>query len=139
VPAGYHLTTRFSKGLFIAGTVTFGSTWLLSVVVAGELQNTTTLDCTSAGCSQASTSKYTPLYVPVVGPFIALGTLSPNGGGTIILLLDGVAQAGGIAMAIAGLASNNHILVRNEANSLHLHFAPVVTASTVGLGVSGVL
>jgi hypothetical protein len=47
---------------------------------------------------------------------VTLGTADHEGGGTFFLVLDGVAQAGGLAMFIAGLAFPRKVLVRNDVS-----------------------
>jgi hypothetical protein len=51
--------------------------------------------------------------VPVVGPFIAIGTLGATSGGGVVLAIDGLAQSGGLAMIIVG-AIGKTVLVRND-------------------------
>jgi hypothetical protein len=101
-PPGYIRKTRVRKGLVIAGAVTFGSTWLVSAVLAGIAMD----DGGDDG------DAFAPLFAPVVGPFIAISTLEAESLGTAILVLDGIAQAGGLAMLIAGIAAQESVYVR---------------------------
>jgi hypothetical protein len=55
-----------------------------------------------------------PLVIPVAGPFITIGTASSEGAGTLLLILDGLAQTSGVVMFIAGLATEDTELVRND-------------------------
>jgi hypothetical protein len=87
----------------IGGVATFGAMYLLSVFVASI-------------ADAANQDEFTPLFIPVAGPFVTLGTADHEGGGTFFLVLDGVAQAGGLAMFIAGLAFPRKVLVRNDVS-----------------------
>ena len=132
VPPGYHVETKMKKGLFIAGTVTFGATYLFSALTAG-LVDSGCGNSTSSSCSTGVGA----LYVPVVGPFIGIGTMHSSGSGTFVLVIDGIAQAGGVAMAIAGLALDTSELVRNDVGKVHV--TPWVAQGVTGLGLSGSL
>jgi hypothetical protein len=129
VPDGYHLQTRARRGLIIGGAVTFGSVYLLSAVVGLSLEAG---DRALGGTGDS----YWPLYVPLAGPFIAIGTTNAQGGGIFTLMIDGLAQVGGAAMLVGGIAAPATKLVRND---LALQVHPIVGGGTVGLGVSGSL
>ena len=76
-----------------------------------------------------------PLYIPIVGPFVALGTAEAEGSGIFWLLALGLAQSGGAAMGIAGLVMpDEKVLYRND---VRLRIMPVVAAGQAGLSVSG--
>lgn len=124
VPAGYHPESHVRKGLVVGGAVTLGSLWLLSSV-------------TAAAAHDAGTKGLDGLYVPCVGPFIAIGTGKPNSTGTLGLVLDGIAQTGGLAMMIGGLASQKTVLVRDSG--FELRAAPMVGRGAYGLGFIGSL
>ncbi len=51
-----------------------------------------------------------PMYIPVLGPLITIGTASTSAGGTTPLIFDAVAQGAGVAMFIAGMASSQQVL-----------------------------
>jgi len=120
IPPGYEITTRPRRGLIIGGAVTFGTTWLLSVLVA------------SAADSLDGTNSLWPLYIPVVGPFVTIGTTDSEGPATLFLVLDGVAQAGGLAMFIAGFAAPETRLERKKED-----FSINVTPMPLGIQGSG--
>lgn len=129
VPDGYHVATKARRGLIIGGAVTFGSVYLLTTLTAAAIES-------DDHSLVSSGDSYTPLYIPVAGPFIAISTVNAEGGGVFILLLDGIAQAAGVAMLIGGIASPATKLVRNDV-SWQVH--PIVGGGTVGLGISGSL
>jgi hypothetical protein len=101
-PPGYHLDTRIRKGLVIAGATTFGACYLLSVGVAAAFQEDNHAD------------DVTPLFVPVVGPFITLGTAHPTAFATFALTVDGAAQTVALGLLIAGLTSEEKLWVRDD-------------------------
>lgn len=124
VPYGYHPDTQIRKGLVIGGAVTLGSLYLLSASIASVADDVSTTD------------EFTPLYFPVVGPFITIGTADAEGSGTFILLVDGVGQSAGLAMLIAGLASPRSVLVRNDLAEVRL--SPVIVGDgQLGIGLAG--
>lgn len=127
VPPGYHLDTRIRKGLVIGGAVTFGVMYLITAFTGALLD--------SADELAGNTNMFVPLYVPAVGPFIAIGTTGATAGGAFMLALDGVVQCGGLAMGIAGIAAPQSIIVRNDADVSKPSFK--VTPMAVGQGGMG--
>jgi hypothetical protein len=107
VPPGYHPDTRMRRGLIIGGAVTFGVFYLISALVGAIA-----LDCNSliTSCSNS----LGVLLIPGAGPFVALGTAKPDGVGAFALVVDGVAQAGGLLMLVLGIAVPRSVLVRND-------------------------
>ncbi len=101
-PDGYRLDTRLRKGFIIAGATTFGATYLLSAAIAGAFVD----GDDSAG--------FSPLFVPVIGPFITTGTVDATAFGTFALVVDGLSQTVGLGMLIFGVTDEQKIWVRNE-------------------------
>lgn len=127
VPYGYRPETRIRKGLVIGGAVTLGSLYLISASI-GSLANDI----------DSSSDEFTPLFFPVVGPFITIKTADSEGSGTFFLLIDGVGQSAGLAMLIAGLASPRSVLIRNDLAEVRV--APVVVGDgQLGLGLVGTM
>jgi hypothetical protein len=124
VPAGYHVDTRIRRGLVIGGAVTFGSTYLLTAL-------------TATAASEVD-NDFTPLFVPVVGPFITIGSANASGAGAFWLAFDGVVQSAGVTMLVIGLAAPRTVLVRDDVGRPSLSLAPVALGrGTMGLGVVG--
>jgi hypothetical protein len=108
VPPGYRVEERARKGLVIAGTVTFGSAYLLSILGAA----------TAASDGGNEGEGFIPLFIPVAGPFITLGTMDDDASAaTPLFILDGIAQVGGVALLIGGLAASETILLRNDVRA----------------------
>jgi hypothetical protein len=123
IPPGYHVSTRVRKGPVIAGAVVFGLLYLFSTLAAA-------ID------SEVNSGSGGPLLVPAIGPFIQMGSTSDSIG-TWALAVDGLAQTGGLALLIYGIAAPKTVLVRND---LGLRIEPRVIAvgrSGTGLGLVG--
>jgi len=126
IPYGYHPEARARKGLVISGAVLFGVTYLLSTLVA------------SANDNSYDGNRYTALWIPVVGPFMQLGSSTNASGDDQIFVLDGLAQAAGITMLVLGLAFPRTILVRNDMLSMSFLPTPMkVGHEGGGLGLIG--
>jgi hypothetical protein len=125
IPPGYRTEKRMRKGLFIAGAVTFGSSYLVSVFVAAIASDSKLGDA------------LVPLYAPLAGPFITIATAESEGAATFTLVLDGVAQTGGLALALAGLLWKENILVRSDIPTSFMVTPMVVGRGTMGLGIVG--
>jgi len=123
IPPGYHPEERARLGLVIGGAVMFGV--LYSFTALG------------ASISNDAGTPASALYVPGIGPFIQMAQCSApcSATGNFFLAVDGVAQIGGVAMFIAGLAAPKTVLVRT--GSLDLHLAPVVARDRTGMAVVG--
>jgi hypothetical protein len=124
IPVGYRLERRARKGLVIGGTVTAGALWVASALMA-----------TLISPFESSNDDITPLYIPVLGPFITMATANSEGGATALLFIDGVGQAGGIAMLIAGVVAKKSVLVRQDI--LQLEIAPMVGTHRAGTVLRG--
>lgn len=107
IPPGYHPTTSIRKGLVIAGAVTFGTVYLLNVLAAAASIDACKLG--GASCTDASM-----LFIPVVGPFIEVTRTNGSASLSTLLVVDGIAQAAGVFMFVAGLAWQRTTLVRND-------------------------
>ncbi len=129
IPPGYHIERRGKRKLIIAGLAIFGGCYLASALVGG-----TALSDGNDGLG--------PLLIPVAGPFVSIGTsrlsyaVEDDRGAIVLLMLDGFAQAAGVAMTIIGLASDQTtLLVRNDQESKQIPAA--VPQVLVGAGSAG--
>lgn len=124
IPPGYRVETRARKGLIVGGAVTFGVLYLLSAFTA------------SVAVDSGDSEEFGPLFIPVAGPFVAIGTTGAEGVGTFTLVLDGVGQAGGVAMFIAGMVTEEKFLLRNDQAKISV--TPMMVGdSSFGLGLRG--
>jgi len=128
IPPGYRLDSRVRKGLVIGGAVTFGVPWFFSAMIASIVD------------SGSIRSDAWPLFIPALGPFIAMGTLDSEGAGTFWLALDGVAQAGGLAMLIAGIVAQEKRLVRIGESGASMTLTPMqLGQGGMGFGLVGTM
>jgi hypothetical protein len=120
---GYHAETRIRKGLVAGGAATFGTTYLFTALAGAII-------------ADAKQSGFEPLFVPVVGPFITIGTGHVTSSGAFFLILDGLAQSAGVAMFVAGLALPKTVQVRNDAVSVRA-MPMTFGQSSAGAGLIG--
>ena len=106
---------RVNTRAIISGSIMLGLSWTISSIVAAVVGK-----------------GYEALYVPVAGPFIALGTTGVLDARTAstdlatILILDGVVQIGGMVSIILGAAG--------ESSAGDWARSPLVPTVGVGLG-----
>ncbi|HEY1960027.1 MAG TPA: hypothetical protein VGH28_30670 [Polyangiaceae bacterium] len=132
IPPGYHPSARIRGSLVGGGAGLFGGTYLVSLLVAaiGE-------DACSGSFGGTCKNEAAPLFIPVVGPFITMGN-TDSATADVFLVVDGLAQAAGVAMFIYGLAVPKTVLVRNDLGFLkNVTAAPIVAKSFTGLGLTG--
>lgn len=103
IPPGYHPDTRPRLGLAIGGGCMFGVFYVFTAIGGAAALD---LNKSQAGTSDAV------LLIPVVGPFIR--TVNNDALASVLLVIDGLAQAGGLAMLIGGIAAPKTVLVRND-------------------------
>lgn len=135
IPPGYTRDTKIRKGLVIAGAVTFGTMWLLTAAVGAVWMDYENREDNSLIDDGIEPEEVGVLIIPVAGPFVAMGTLEPSVSGGMILALDGIAQAGGLAMFIIGLAAKKDVLIRT--GDVEMTVAPMVGQGRGGLGLVG--
>jgi hypothetical protein len=120
IPPGYHPVTRIRKGLVIGGAVTFGVVYLTTALIG-------------AAVSDLGAKSGKLLLIPIAGPFATLSTGTTSG--DFFLVLNGIVQAGGVAMLIAGIAAPKTILIRNDLGKPKLELLP--TPMTFGANSGG--
>jgi hypothetical protein len=141
VNSGEHVTERNTGssgvGLIWGGATVFGASYAAAAITAALAD-----DACKEGQSFCVRDRGI-LFIPVAGPFIALGRIdgTQTGASTAkaLLAVDGAFQAGGIAMAITGavLASRNASRHEVATRSRKVHFSPYATATGSGLSAMG--
>jgi hypothetical protein len=139
IPPGYVKDTRIRKGMVIGGAVTWGVGWLLAATAANVLikeradePDTLCYDDSSGNyyCNEDHDDDDVPgaaaLYVPLLGPFIAMHTMRHqiDGGGNALLFLNGIMQATGFSLLVAGAAAKRTVLVRDPGATVALTVGP---------------
>jgi hypothetical protein len=109
----------------IAGASTFGGAWLISIAAAAAFQQSE---------DEEDAEALSPLFAPLVGPFVTIATADPVPLATFVLALDGVVQGTGLGLFIVGLTSHERIWVRGKAA---LRLKPLAAAGAQGLVLSG--
>jgi hypothetical protein len=109
IPPGYHVESKMRTGLVIGGSVMLGAGYLISAGIA------------ASAIDDGNSGELAPLFVPVVGPFITLGTLDFSGDfGSLAfiviglpLIIDGLVQTAGTIMLVTGLAAPKTVVKRD--------------------------
>lgn len=127
----YDLRPRY--GLIAGGASILGVAWL-STALAGLIVSAANDICTIESGSTCTNAAW-PLFLPVLGPFIELAYVQGPGTSTVrgLLVFDGILQAGGLAMIIAGAVAKKPRPV--YASSVQV--APLTVGSGAGLMAFG--
>jgi hypothetical protein len=127
MPEGFHLEETPRYGLVAGGAVTFGTLWIASIFTAIGLDKEPAQDD-----DPNFDDMYWPMFIPAVGPLIAIGTADSSGTGAAILALDGALQLAGIGMFIAGFAAPTVEIVEDR----DLTITPMADSGGGGLSLS---
>jgi hypothetical protein len=129
VPPGYRVEASPRWGLVTAGATTLGLAWAINVAVAIKL------DHAPDGSGDPNfDDMYWPMFIPVVGPALAIPTSDASGTGAAILGLDSAVQAGALAMFIAGFAFPELEVVKRKTP---VWVEPTASRDGSGLTLSG--
>jgi len=124
VPPGYHRALRMRRGPIIGGAVTLGTLYMLSTLAAAVAQDN----------NQGQTNPAVGLWVPALGPFIAIAGSSSA---TLdwVLVVDGLGQCAGLALLIYGLTTPKTVLMRNDYGFVRVipQIVPLRDGAAVGL------
>jgi hypothetical protein len=108
IPEGFVRRSGPRVGIMMGGAALFGFAYATSVVLA-----VTDAELTESDVEEVEASRHNQaLLAPLIGPFAALGTSNRTPGESVLLTVDGVLQAGGLAMFLVGLATREHWLER---------------------------
>lgn len=140
IPPGYVVHEAPRLGLVVGGVATFLGTYIPMALIAANEGN-----------------EYWPLAVPVVGPFIVGGRILVEAGRStcvsgcvfdglarsilgfagILVLADGIAQAGGIAMTVIGFVKPRRVLRYEPAQAgVRWAMTPGAVGAPLGLTLS---
>jgi hypothetical protein len=130
IPPGYRRIERTRRGAIIGGAVLFGSMYLVSVLVAAAND-----DAARASNTSPQTDA---LYIPAVGPFVQMMAKSNAALGNVALAIDGIAQSGGVALFVLGVAVPKTMLMRETVdNKPTLQVLPLMAKGATGLRLVG--
>ncbi len=117
----------------LAGGLSLLTVGYAAAVVGATVQS----DQCVAGSTYCGSQKW-QLYVPVVGPFLQMETVQGDAKNTAraLLAFDGVIQAGGLVMTLAGLAIAGSSPPRTYALN-KVRVTPFAGAGGVGLAAMG--
>lgn len=124
VPPGYTPMQRRRTGLIIGGAVTLGLSYGMSAYVAA-----------AAASDDSEHPDVGALWIPLVGPFMALNE-ADNNSAKFALVCAGGAQLAGAIVLFFGVTSTRHVLVRNDVAAA-LTVGPMAGKGTSGLSLSG--
>jgi hypothetical protein len=125
-PAGYELRETRNSQIIGVGIGLLSSAWVSSVLAAGlsaANENRQRYDEND----RVAPADWTPLYFPVLGPFVGLGTLEVGPAAKGLLIADGVIQAAGALGIVVGILEPRYKLVRTSAGPVQVSYslAPV--------------
>ena len=141
MPEGYVKTTRMRTKLIGGGAGLLGGLWIASIISGaviweGEKVQRCDYYATSLACDTSVTHRHWGLFIPVLGPFIDIGTTQDrNAIGVVVDVIDGLGQAGGLAMLVIGIAVPKTVLVR--AAGIEMKPMPLLAKGVAGLGLTG--
>lgn len=142
VPQGYHVAEEGNTALVAVGAPLFGGLYLITLMAGTVGYDEADQDQENAYPGQTfdadeNPDNWIPLFFPIAGPFIAMGTLEPRAPAYIPLILDGLGQTAGLVMFIVGLAVKDKVLVRNDVAKPKIEVAPLVGANGSGVALTG--
>ena len=139
VPDGYRPDTRSRSGLVKAGAATLFSVYGLTAIVGSFFVLAEDVDAEDGVDGNGIDSEdYYPLFIPVVGPFVTIGTAQTDRAASTVLVANGIAQTAGLAMFIAGFAAQQDVLVRIPTyGQAVVEMKPLIGAGFQGVGVNG--
>lgn len=126
-PPGYTPIMRKRKGALIGGTITFGVSYGISLLLA------------AAGSDEARfddrENEFASMWVPVAGPFLQI-LETESATGSLFLAGLGAAQAIGAGLMFYGMTSPRRVFVRNDLVG-RFAVTPMAGKHTAGIALSG--
>lgn len=139
VPDGYRPDTQARSGLVKGGAATLFSVYGLTAIVGSFFVLAEDVDAEDGVDGNGIDAEdYYPLFIPVVGPFVTIGTAHTDRAASTVLVANGIAQTAGLAMFIAGFAAQQDVLVRIPTyGQAVVEMKPLIGADFQGVGVNG--
>ena len=128
-PEGYVLRSKVNGGAIAGGATLLGVMWLTSIVVGAVAA--TEEDDQGIDGDGVESEDFAPMYVPIVGPFVTIGTVEPGSAGLGMLIVDGILQVSGAGLIVLGIVDRDYRVVRGEAASLQI--VPALSPRQSGL------
>jgi hypothetical protein len=131
-PPGYRVVRGPHRGLVAGGASLFAFSYAVAIVAARA-----ELDFLAGDDPEREPARNRPLYAPLIGPFVAAVSADRSGGEYAVLLLDGMGQAVGLGLLLAGFATEEVRLVRDRPGepppraSLALHVSPTAAFASL--------
>lgn len=138
-PRGYEMDSDVNWGLIGGGIALLAAGWgisLLTATVAISVEEQEEEDEDPSQWDDIHPSDWTPLYIPVVGPFMAIGTLKASGSGIGFLVADGILQTAGVLGIVLGAVDQEYKLIRTGQRTA-VEIQPAVAGGSGGLSVTG--
>jgi hypothetical protein len=136
VPAGYHPAHRVKKALVASGASLFALPYLASSIVAASGYKS----IVAAGGYKTDAGTVSArgfLWIPAAGPFIMMGSTT-SAAADVLLVLDGLAQIGGLTLFVYGAASPETVLAPDDGQGkAKISIAPLFTRGTCGAALVG--
>jgi hypothetical protein len=131
-PAKYQLVDEVNGRLIWAGVGLLAAGWFTSALVASVASAAE--DDPTPEPGDITADDWTPLYFPIIGPFVALGSLQPKPSGVGLLVADGVLQMGGALGIVIGFFDLRYKLVRTGQD---VRVVPLAGPGIQGLSAVG--
>jgi hypothetical protein len=120
------VSTKIRTGLVVGGAVTLGALWILTAVPSVIASDAEGNGAVAVGA------------IPIVGPFALIPQVGGSATGDFFCVLDGLGQAAGAAMLIAGIAAPRKVLLRADVGSVTILPKPMSFGKTGGgFGLAG--
>ena len=116
------------------GIALLGTGWFISIIAA-SVGAASEEDEAVDEADGVTSDDWAVLYLPVVGPLIAIDTLDAKTSGVGVLIADTVLQVGGAAGIVAAFIDRRHRLVRHDYGSLTV--TPLLWPGGRGLAAGG--
>ena len=142
VPEGYRVDSRPGAGLLGIGIGMLTAGWATSAVVGAIAADHAE---GNPGPNNIDPDVWTPMYIPVAGPFVTLATLRPGPAEAGLLLTGGIFQTAGLLAILLGSLRRTYRLVRTGSEPVQsassraslLDLSSVEVAPAVGAGLLG--